>query len=161
MKTLISMTDFVLQIVQTSNVNEAICWEQTEERLQKIYHYGLFLKQPLTLGMFVPCDKHGSVLKGKPLSPAPDSEWIRWENEEFEFYEAKEKVLFEGFHYVENNTVTNDDLKLSIDVKIFQFIQVGSLGLGGGDIGGVLLENLAICGLEIELTESAIKQIGL
>lgn len=58
---LISMSDFVLQVVQTPNTNEAICWEQTEARLNKIYQYALFLKQPLTLSMFVPCDLDGNI----------------------------------------------------------------------------------------------------
>lgn len=85
------MTDFVIKS------NKEI--DGVLECNEIILKYAEFLKQPLTLGMFVPCDKKGNVLKGKPLSPAPDSEWIRWENEEFEFYEAKEKVLFKGFNY--------------------------------------------------------------
>lgn len=60
---LISMSDFVLQVVQTPNTNEAICWEQTEARLNKIYQYALFLKQPLTIGMFVPCDLENNIVK--------------------------------------------------------------------------------------------------
>lgn len=56
-----------------------------------------FLSQPLKLEMFVPVSSKGDILKGKPLSPAEDSEWIRWENEQEEFFAAREKVLFEGF----------------------------------------------------------------
>lgn len=40
---------------------------------------------------------------GKPLSPAKDSEWIRWENEQEEFYKAKEFLLFEGFWLEDEN----------------------------------------------------------
>lgn len=43
---LIPMVDFVLKAIHTPNINEAICWEQTEERLQMIYNYARFIKQP-------------------------------------------------------------------------------------------------------------------
>jgi len=62
-------------------------------------NYAQFLTQPLTLGMFLPCDADGNLLLGKPLSPAADSEWDRWEKEQPIFEEAKSKVLFEGFEY--------------------------------------------------------------
>lgn len=93
---LISSTEFIL--------------EQSEKYLKGFialneYHsitlnYANFLKKPLTLGMFIPVDEEGNVLLGKPLSPAKDSEWIRWENEEIEYSKAKSKVLFEGFEFV-------------------------------------------------------------
>jgi hypothetical protein len=113
------MTDFVLQVVQTPNVNEAICWEQTEARLQKIYQYSLFLKQPLKLGMFVPCDKDGNFLE-EPKKEAYEvgagvkcGGWDYLYNSEdkaigyynkpqfdkdlLKYQKAKEKVLFNGF----------------------------------------------------------------
>lgn len=85
--------------------------EQKKENLSgvKIPHYRLyreiadyakFLKQPLTLGMFIPVDWHGNVLK----EPSAYHEFLY--NEEYLFSddvecikydEAKEKVLFEGF----------------------------------------------------------------
>ena len=86
---LISMTDFTIGL-----------WDKDitrEDFAQKSIRYATFLKAELKLWMFVPCDLNGNILKGKPLSPAPDSEWIRWENEEFEFYNARDKVVFDGF----------------------------------------------------------------
>jgi len=98
MKKLISMTDFVLKNAYT---NEIV--KDFKGVLIKHCNYAEFLKQPLELWMFVPCDKNGKVLKGKPLSPNTDAEWIRWENEQEEFYKARELVLFENFKFVESH----------------------------------------------------------
>jgi len=92
---LISMTDFVLKTVQTPNVNEAICWEQTEQRLNQIYQYSLFLKQKLEPWMFVPCDNDGNILNYQDIKQSVidgTENWSLWEN-------AKERVLFDGFEW--------------------------------------------------------------
>jgi hypothetical protein len=60
-KHLKSMVQFVLDTVHTVNVNEAICWEQTQERLDKIYQNALLLSQPPNIGMFVPAVCEGNV----------------------------------------------------------------------------------------------------
>lgn len=92
------MTDFVMQEFDYRN-GEHYEYDSNDNDtlLKKVINYANFLKQHLTLSMFVPCDEEGNVLLGKPLSPAEDSEWIRWENEQESFFEAREKVLFEGF----------------------------------------------------------------
>jgi len=64
------------------------------------FNYAKFFTRPLEKWMFVPCDEKGNVLKGKPLSPAPDSEWIRWENEQEHYFKALSKVLFAGFQCI-------------------------------------------------------------
>lgn len=138
------MTDFVLQVVQTPNVNEAISWEQTENRLNKIYQYSLFLKQPLTLGMFVPCDESGNVLNDPGLIPSYELEQYR---------KAKEKVLFEF----------DGGLTLLRNREWFFIIE---------DKNGVYyrilknktkskIESVFKFSVDIKLTESAIKQIKL
>lgn len=65
MEKLVRMTDFILE----------------SDDLQGIKKYAEFLRQPLTLGMFVPCDRDG-----KPL-------------EEIKWIKAKQEVLFEGFEW--------------------------------------------------------------
>ncbi|HAY3504313.1 TPA: hypothetical protein JRX02_002939 [Elizabethkingia anophelis] len=98
---LIPLSDFVLKTVHTPNINEAICWEQTEERLQKIYKYTQFLKQPLALWMLIPCDENNMPLKEPEsynmyldLAIAPANSWTKI----CKLYrEAKSRVLFEGF----------------------------------------------------------------
>jgi len=84
---LISMTDFVL--------NETNRPTTLSDSFQKCVTYAKFLKQPLKLGMFVPCDEDGNVLvhpnyiKGKRTA--------RVYNDRMDIYQkAKERVLFKG-----------------------------------------------------------------
>lgn len=115
-----TMAEYVLDIVQTPNVNEAICFEQTQARLDKIYQYALFLKQPIKLGMFIYCDKDGNVLKHmNDIYPyATNEEQIEWE-------ESMSKILFNGwklneaesFKNKEVITITNRNAQLTFFVK--------------------------------------------
>ena len=57
MKNLISMVDFILEQ-----------HEQCISSTNATYKYANFLKQPLELWMFVPCDENGDVGKSKPES---------------------------------------------------------------------------------------------
>lgn len=125
---LISMTDFVLEC----------------DTLEKAQNYAKFLKQPLTLGMFVPCDESGEVLI---------------ESFSKKYKEAKERVLFKGFKLEYQNQVRNNDLSISLDT--LQFFIEGYLSVGGGDILGNDIEALSMCNLDLKLTETAIKQLGL
>jgi|688.fasta_scaffold717292_3 hypothetical protein len=78
MENLISMTDFVLEqrkIFKTDNIR----------RFWACENYAKFLKQPLELWMFVPCDSEDNVLE-EPIS------------HQLETYEkAKERCLFHGY----------------------------------------------------------------
>lgn len=56
---LISMTDFVI-LQNISLANKEIKHNECGLRILK---YANFLKQPLILGMFVPCDENGNVLE--------------------------------------------------------------------------------------------------
>jgi len=93
MKKLIPMTDFVL--------------EQNESELTTRHcfiiclNYAKFLKQPLELWMFVPCDKDGNVLKfDYPQNKAfDDVAQIEFEKQ---YQQAKERCLFEGFEIIED-----------------------------------------------------------
>ncbi len=59
---LIPMTDFV------NNVGNMENYPSHEKALSWIYNYATFLKQPLKLEMFVPCDEGGNII------PIPKSE---------------------------------------------------------------------------------------
>lgn len=90
---LISMTDFVIQQrseLMFKELGKACC------------KYADFLKQPLKLEMFVPCDDDGNVLSEQKPNDLNGSFFKMQEsfNYEKQFDEAKEKVLFEGFEYV-------------------------------------------------------------
>lgn len=91
---LIKMTDFCLEILnENSPYNEV-------EMLTKISNYANFLKQPLTLEMFVPVDEEGNVLEKPKLTVHHEA---HFDLDEMEIYhKAQEKVLF-------SNAVTVDE----------------------------------------------------
>lgn len=92
-----TMTDFVLDSIKEYQQKNDGTRLFSVKPIDDIEKYAKLLSQPLTLGMFVPCDEEGNVLKGKPLSPAEDSDWIKWENEQEDYFKALDKVIFEGF----------------------------------------------------------------
>lgn len=77
---LISCTEFVLG-------QEKKGLQNTDRplRFERILKYAKFIKQPLTLSMFVPCDSDGNVLE----------EPNEYKSEQYQ--QAKERIIFEGF----------------------------------------------------------------
>lgn len=149
---LISMTDFVLNI--RNRTTTELCeympkvfiapkWNGSQDEMIKdilafdaikfkvIGEYAKFLKQVLNLGMFVPCDEEGNILK----EPLNYNKWIKKElntpywldlSKYEQYKQAKERVLFEdvyGIEYIENiildrcNTI--EDL-LSLKIVSFE-----------------------------------------
>ena len=114
--------------------------------------FDLFVKQPLELWMFIPCDEKGNVLH------FPEFEsWKGTDDEHNEamvkYYEAKDRVLFEGFIVSKNNgniIVTNG--KISILFSIRNFIKHIDSNVRIESIDDLTKYNLT-------LTESAIKQL--
>ena len=132
---LIPMTDFV------NNVGNMENYPSHENALSWIYNYATLLKQTLKLEMFVPCDEEGNILeepkRWEDYLQYPDSfdgnkEW----GELYDYQQAKEKVLFV--------------FKLN-----FYILLMKHHILQGRNIE--YLANFA----ELELTESAVKQIVL
>ena len=95
---LIPMTDFV------NNVGNMENYPSHENALSWIYNYATFLRQPLKLEMFVPCDENGNVLEEPQMRPERnsfDEEDMDYDAQElYDYIKAKEKVLFEGFEFV-------------------------------------------------------------
>ena len=95
---LISMSDYVLE--QNKKLNNAT---EAYEQYCKIVDYANFLKQPLKLEMFFPCDEDGNVLEYPiDIYYRPDFDCQKFPQECYQhdleaFENAKEKVLFEGF----------------------------------------------------------------
>jgi hypothetical protein len=103
---LIPMTDFVIEYYS----HEGYADLQT---LKLMNNYATFLKKPLTLGMFVPVDEKGNILK-EPKN------YVSWKSlkhnqkesaesteitvfEEYKVYQkAERKCLFEGFKIAYN-----------------------------------------------------------
>ena len=96
---LISMTVFVLE--QSKRIMNV---EITHlESHNQIVNYANFLKQPLKLEMFVPCDDNGNVLED-----IIGNGMIHNYSEKVTQYEqAKEKVLFDGFDIYSNGDLHN------------------------------------------------------
>lgn len=133
-----SMTDFVLGTLSVlDNYNPLGLNEDIVSRYISITNYAKFLKQPLTLGMFIPCDKEGKPLD-KPVAPKyfDPTEPVPEEAEQ-EFYDydkAKQRVLFDGVNRCEAFTL----------VTMWRTV-----------------EDLTNSLFNITLTPNAIKQIGL
>lgn len=162
MKTIISMTDFVLE---KNKIGLAYLTE-----IDICVKYAKFLKQPLTLGIFVTCDENGNVLnepeRWNDYLKAPESfdgnkEW----GELYQYEIAKEKVLFKGFESVDTR------LKGRHQVKLLNANISGSSDTIQNDFAGLYFydsfnEKSRINIIEdllnfhpLQLTESALKQI--
>lgn len=92
------MTDFVInkrkELLRHSEYKNDL-----ENYANIIYNYAKFLKQPLKLEMFVPCDENGNVLEEPQMRPVRnsfDEEDMDYDAQElYDYIKAKEKVLFE------------------------------------------------------------------
>ena len=147
------MTDFVLD---QHNNNPHKFGDYTDMSMC-ILKYAKFLKQPLKLEMFVPCDEEGNVLE-KPISskyfdptePVPEEV----EQEFYNYDKAKEKVLFEGFEFEKDNGTwfhivkSYNNLNWRKDGNYFEFFK------------GYDIEKLSR-NIDLTITPSAIKQIWL
>lgn len=142
------MTDFVLEQRMTSeeiskpnfyDIQTHIC-----KYYDKVFSYANFLKQPLTLGMFVPCDLDGNVLE-KPC----DSMQIDGCRDCAcrEYLKAKERVVFKVEYKI---GIYNKKPSIWINRSGAQIID---------DFNFLTIEDLVHW--NFELTDSAIKQIGL
>ena len=139
---LISMTDFVLENAKQPYVEGT--------KYKDLVNYAKFLKQPLKLEMFVPCDEEGNVLE------VPTNYEMRllnmmteYNDEVYTYYQAKAKVLFEGIEFRTNGGVKF----LTIKEDTFAFFDFN-----------VKFKNLTIEYLiqyDLQLTENAVKQIGI
>lgn len=147
-----SMTDFVLE--QKKALKQAkFGMEKYYESMDKSIKYAEFLKQPLQLGFFVPCDLLGNVLE-KPMyfdkwesGIRENVSWEGWKTECEIYQQAKERVLFKGFRLIANSNIPR--------------IENGHCVIFLEDIAKMKIEDLLQKWDALELTENAIKQIGL
>lgn len=132
------MTDFVLEQRKKREVHDL----SANRFYHTICNYANFLKQPLTLGMFVPCDLEGNILTKPPLyndyknEEGGNKELFRFNLEQYK--QAQERILFKGW-----------ELSITELVKDGVYIHLESLKI-------LTIESLFYA--KVELTESAIKQ---
>lgn len=136
------------------------------ESYKKIISYADFLKQSLTLGMFVPCDLDGNVLEDT-YSTKPDRDdyfneyggnpelyqhnMLHWRK----YQEAKDRVLFEEFEYKKESKQLNNDS------KVFLFFNNISCEVYFEGKTEHLFTVEELVKYNLVLTQSAKKQIGL
>lgn len=169
MKKLIPLSDFVLeQENELENIlTERLPILKTTSALSKIIDYAKFLKQPLTLGMFVPTDEDGNVLKqpipvsfGKCVNKRKRLYEPIYVNEDIDVFEkAMAHVLFDGF---QERFFDQDDIIES--VLYFKNCYVGIKYKGGqmqlNDFAkDDMIEDLVEHSLN--LTPSALEAIGI
>ena len=118
-----------------------------------------FLEQPLKLENFIVCDEEGNVLE-EPTNYEKRllNMMTEYNDEVYTYYQAKVKVLFEGF-YIKRGSTDVDNMTTYLMYKYFGEIAFKKDWKDEWEFIEDLesLSNLN----EIELTESAIKQIGL
>ena len=96
---LISMTNFVLEQFSKMMKSNQPALLQRELFTDPVFKYAQFLKHPLKLEMFVPCDEDGNDLEEPVKYKNSDERWgtseitERWKN----YQKAKEKVIFEDW----------------------------------------------------------------
>jgi hypothetical protein len=103
MKKLISMTDFVLE--QDKD------FKPTRTYKELVINYANFLKKPLNLGMFVPCDEEGNVLE-EPLHIELYEE-DTYDFDCLQYQQAKYRVFFVGFESSKSGYVYNSDISFN------------------------------------------------
>ena len=147
---LISMTDFVIE--QNSK-------EHSLECLLKIRSYAKFLKQPLTLGMFVPAKLVNDewVVLEKPDCSFEDMT-IGEHVQLIEYQETKERVLFEEFEIVDLYDGVKRLASPCGSYNLFWYSEEKGWYFSRG-VDGQTVEYLAK--EKLDLTQSTIKQIGL
>lgn len=137
---LISMTDFVLQENKGGQQINSIT-SQLHQELRRIKKYANFLKQPLKLEMFVPCDVDGNPFNRKEILGQVMDGTNSWS----EYEQAEERVLFEDFEIATNKE--GEKVVLG-DYTCFKF----------SDLENGTIEDL-VKYVHIKLTPNAIKSI--
>ena len=156
---LMSMTDFVLEYAPKFNPfgtdEQILC-------LDYIHNYAKFLKQPLKLEMFVPCDEFNILEEPIFHEPNNENEIGNYQILIDEYYEAKEKVLFEGFKFY--YSYTDSIYVADKEINLIQFKNNGDVYVLDEFLSNSISDLIFYFQKEkinLTLTENAIKQIGL
>ncbi len=150
------MTDFVLEQRMTTEQVNISSFQQIQNYINtyydRVYAYTQFLKQPLKLGMFVPCDDKGNVLEdlkyccdGKHCGCMGMPVNVCSHKQIDEYYIAKDRVLFKGFEIHNRHNVIKRGLGIVIVFSgIISILIDGNNGLGGFSKNDATIEDLVI-----------------
>ncbi|MDV3568145.1 hypothetical protein CMU71_14725 [Elizabethkingia anophelis] len=158
---LILMTEFVEKYtapVVSDNQSSEVA--KLLNNLKLISNYNKFLKQPLTLGMFVPVDERGKPYDMQEVEVWKNhSQYSTHYRQELEFFEqACERVLFEGFKLLSDyNGMYRLRNTQNVDIT---FDSYGCYAEPFDSIPGKRINTIEeITYLELTLTATAIKSI--
>lgn len=152
---LTSTTDFVINEFVPSIESD---FESLYKFHKKVAAYAEFLKQPLTLGMFVPCDENDKLLYPPIERLQYGGGYAMSETEIEEYKKAQGKILFKGFEligFIDNTAASS--------TWIFKYKNHERYSIEHSFKGYRLnIESLISRFRDnYELTESALKKIGL
>ena len=163
---LISMTSFVLNQKQSESFNEKTFINEALISLEKIRNYANFLRQPLELEMLIPCDEDGDILdEPEDYEVRLPNMMTEYNDEVYRYKQAKEKVLFEGFDLNQKDLSKLENI-FCLTKEYFQITFFTKEK-------GCFIDNLKtnktceiktiedLIEYDLQITESAIKQIGL
>lgn len=94
---LITLSEFILKKDKQIRKGSSDVYDFT----MSVTDYALFLQRPLELGMFVPCDEYGDVLKHPNYIKGNRSADL-YNLKMYEYLDAKDKVLFEVEGFEQN-----------------------------------------------------------
>ena len=147
------MTDFVIEKYETT-LNPTLFEEI-------VYNYANFLKQPLTLGMFVPCDDDGNVLEIpkfyyteeniKKLKGVEVEIALAKKKEVANYKIAKEKVLFNSFLF-DSLCLLTSNCALSIIKNTFRIAKIYEDRLPSQEIKVCTIEDLIPYNLDLAVS---------
>jgi hypothetical protein len=162
MEKLILMTDFLLEQVKILIHGKDPANIKKYDYVLRTTAYARFLKQPLELWMFIPCDDDGNVLKWPKCNLCGvniyedcgrSKECGQSNNNEFlKYQQAKERCLFEGFK------CSVDYIHSSNKCNVVTYNKI-SIGIGFKNGIHQTIEDLVT--YELLITPKALKQIGL
>lgn len=144
MKKLIGMTDYCMELTKNDFIGSG---SVSNDVLLKISNYANFLKQPLELWMFIPCDDDGNVLEEPKIENMPFCS-VNGEGYDYailKYQQAKEKCLFEGCFY-------DDEMQVIRSEKGIDLFYLPK---------GKLFSVEMMAKYNLQLTPTAIKQLSL
>lgn len=140
---LIKMSDYVLS--KFTDLIDSGSGDNLNHYVRYTKNYANFLKRPLELGMFIPCDKEGDVIKRPTACRKSNPVYLEEKKvKDAPYFEAKKSVLFGGFEMENGGMITYNRGKF-FDYKDLFNHQNG------------VIEDLTELGLT--LTDNAIKQL--
>ena len=101
----------IMNLISSKDFRKFLTEKSDSEYRRLRENFDNFLEKPLKLGYFIPCDEEGDILE-EPTNYEKRllNMMTEYNDEVYTYYQAKAKVLFEGFEYdKENDWVTYNE----------------------------------------------------